>query len=50
MFLTPSLSELLYMPVPDSEAWRIEMVNKLIEVNWGKVSIDNFEEAELCTT
>ena len=45
------------MPIPDNEEWRIEMVNELIEVKWGKVSIDYFEEAEineimneLCTT
>ena len=49
------ISELVYMPLPDHE-WRIEMVKELIEVKWGKVAIDNFDEAdiieimnELCT-
>ena len=51
------ISEFVYMPVPDHEKWRIEMVNELIEVKWGKAAIDNFDEPEineimneLCTT
>ena len=51
------ISEFVYMPLPDHEKWRIEMVKELIEVKWGKVAIDNFDEAdiieimnELCTT
>ena len=35
------------MPVPDNEMWRIEMLKELIEVKWGDVVIDNFEEGEI---
>ena len=35
------------MPLPDHEKWRIEMVKELIEVKWGKLAIDKFDEAEI---
>ena len=51
------VTKLVYMPVPDHEIWRVEMLKELIEVKWGDVTIDNLEEneineiiEELCTT
>ena len=41
------ITRIVYMPVPDNEMWRIEMLKELIEVKWGDVVIDNFEEGEI---
>ena len=51
------ITEIVYMPVPDHEGWRIDMLQELIDVKWGDTEITNLEEneiddiiAEICTT
>ena len=51
------INQILYMPVPNHEESRIDMINELIEVKLGDGEITNFEEnetgdviADMCTT
>ena len=51
------INQILYMPVPNHEEWRINMINEFIEVKLGDGEITNFEENEIgdiiagmCTT
>ena len=48
---------MIYMPVPNQEEWRIEMLKELIDVKWGDATIDYFDDREIteiieeiCTT
>ena len=55
--LTSDINQIVYMPVPRHEEWRIDMIQELIEVKWGEVEIVDFTDneidniiAEICTT
>ena len=48
---------MIYMPVPFQEEWRLPMLKELIDVKWGGVTMNYFEDSEiteiieeLCTT
>ena len=41
------IDQLVYMPVPNHEEWRIDMLHELIEVKWGDGEIMNFEDNEI---
>ena len=51
------IQQMIYMPVPNHEEWRIEMLKELIDVKWGDATIDYFDDREIteiieeiCTT
>ena len=46
--LVPSdISELEYVPIDEENKWKINMVNELIDVKWGKTCIEDFSTEEI---
>ena len=37
------INSMVYMPVPDHDKWRINMLEELINVKWGEVVIEGYE-------
>ena len=35
------------MPTPEQDAWKIDMVKELIDVQWNEVVIEGFEKEEI---
>ena len=34
---------MVYMPVPDQDKWRINMLEELINIKWGELLIEEYE-------
>ena len=38
-----NINSMVYMPVPDHDKWRINMLEELINIKWGELLIEEYE-------
>ena len=41
------IKSMVYMPVPEQNEWKVDMLSELINVKWGEVVIEGFEAEEI---